>query len=142
MWEKIVKGAAAAAGAVAGFWGGLPVLLQTMAVFMAVDYLTGLICALKGVSGKSENGALSSKAGFEGLLKKGVMVLVVFIAWQLDQAMGTAVLHNAVVCFYVANEGISILENTTLLGVPWPEKLKDALDAIGNGDGGEPPMTA
>ena len=70
------------------------------------------------------------------------MVLVVFIAWQLDQAMGTAVLHNAVVCFYVANEGISILENTTLLGVPWPEKLRDALDAIGNGDGGEPPMTA
>lgn len=63
MWEKIVKGAAAAAGVVAGFWGGLPVLLQTMAVFMAVDYLTGLICALKGVSGKSENGALSSQGG-------------------------------------------------------------------------------
>ena len=142
MWDIIVKTAAAAAGAVAGYLGGLPVLVQVMAIMMAIDYVTGLICAWKGVSAKSEDGTLSSKAGFEGLLRKGIMILIVYLAWHLDRAIGSAILHNAVVCFYLANEGISILENTTLLGVPWPEKLRDALSAIGKGDGGEPPAMA
>lgn len=132
MWDKMVKGTAAGVGALAGLWGGLPVLTQTMALFMAADYITGLICAAKGLSRKSESGTLSSKAGFEGLLKKGVMLLVVLIAYQLDQALGSAVLHNAVVCFYIANEGISIMENSALLGVPWPDKLQDALEMIGS----------
>ena len=131
MWDRMTKGMAACAGAVMGLWCALPAGVQTLAAFMAADYATGLVCAWRGVSHKSESGTLSSKAGFDGLLRKGMMALVVLIAWQLDRAMNANALHNAAVCFYIANEGISILENTALLGVPWPKRLRDALDVLG-----------
>ena len=137
MWDRVTKGVAACAGAAIGLWCALPAAVQTLAVFMAADYATGLICAWRGVSQKSERGTLSSKAGFDGLLRKGMMALVVLIAWQLDRALSSNALHNAAVCFYIANEGISILENTALLGVPWPKRLREALDVIGERGEGE-----
>lgn len=130
IWSKIVKLLAAGAGAVLSWWTGLGVMPQTLAVFMAVDYATGLMCAWRGVSPKTDSGTVSSKAGFDGLLKKACIVLVVLIAVQLDAAIGTQAMAAATMGFYIANEGISILENTALLGVPWPEGLKKALETL------------
>ena len=130
IWDKIVKVAAAGAGVVLSWWTGLGVMPQTLAVFMAVDYATGLMCAWRGVSPKTDSGTVSSKAGFDGLLKKACIVLVVLIAVQLDAAIGTQAMAAATMGFYIANEGISILENTALLGVPWPEGLKMALETL------------
>ena len=130
IWDKVIKLAAAGVGAVLSWWTGLGVMPQTLAVFMAVDYATGLMCAWRGVSPKTDSGTVSSKAGFDGLLKKACIVLVVLIAVQLDAAIGTQAMAAATMGFYIANEGISILENTALLGVPWPEGLKKALEAM------------
>ena len=130
IWDKVIKLAAAGVGAVLSWWTGLGVMPQTLAVFMLVDYATGLMCAWRGVSPKTQSGTVSSKAGFDGLLKKACIVLVVLIAVQLDAAIGTQAVAAATMGFYIANEGISILENTALLGVPWPEGLKKALEAM------------
>lgn len=131
IWDKLVKLGAAGIGALLSWWTGLGVMPQTLAVFMAVDYATGLMCAWRGVSNKTQSGTISSKAGFDGLLRKACIVLVVLIASQLDAAMQMQVMAAATMGFYIANEGISILENTALLGVPWPEALKKALEAMG-----------
>ena len=80
IWDKIVKAAAAGVGAVLSWWAGLGVMPQTLAVFMLADYATGLMCAWRGVSPKTQSGTVSSKAGFDGLLKKACIVLVVLIA--------------------------------------------------------------
>ena len=130
IWDNVIKLAAAGVGAVLSWWTGLGVMPQTLAVFMLVDYATGLMCAWRGVSPKTQSGTVSSKAGFDGLLKKACIVLVVLIAVQLDAAIGTQAMAAATMGFYIANEGISILENTALLGVPWPEGLKKALEAM------------
>lgn len=131
LWTRWIRAAAAVAGAMLSWWRGLGVMPQTLAIFMAADYATGLLCAWRGVSNKTSSGTISSKAGFDGLLRKACIVLVVLIASQLDAAMQTQVMAAATMGFYIANEGISILENTALLGVPWPGKLKAALEALG-----------
>ena len=126
VWEKAVKAAAALGGAVAGLLGGWDVLLRVLIILMAVDYLSGLIVAILGKSPKTEYGGLCSKVGFAGLARKGLILLVVLTGTLLDEAMGA----NAFMCrdaacwFYIANEGISILENVGLAGAPYPEKLK------------------
>lgn len=130
MWDKVIKGVFAAAGAVVSFWHGLGIMPQTLAIVMVADYVTGLMCAWKGVSPKTQTGHVSSKAGFDGLLKKAAIILVVFVATWIDQAIGTQALAAATMCFYIANEGVSILENTSLLGVPYPQMLKDALETL------------
>lgn len=134
IWNKLVKLGAAGIGALLSWWTGLGAMPQTLAIFMAADYATGLMCAWRGVSPKTQSGTISSKAGFDGLLRKACIVLVVLIASQLDAAMQTQVMAAATMGFYIANEGISILENTALLGVPWPESLKKALEAMGKKD--------
>ena len=130
IWDKSVKLCAAGAGALLSWWTGLGAMPQTLAVFMAADYATGLLCAWRGVSPKTQSGTISSKAGFDGLLRKACIVLVVLIASQLDAATGTQAMAAATMGFYIANEGISILENTALLGVPWPQGMKSALEAL------------
>lgn len=130
MWDKIVKFLALLGGACVGALGGWDGVLQVLLALMAVDYATGWAVALRGRSGKSDTGGLDSKAGWVGLLKKGVMLLVVLVAAQLDKAMGTAVFRDAACFFYMANEGLSVLENTALLGVPYPQRLKDLLTQV------------
>ena len=130
MWDKIVKTMAAAAGAVVGWWAGLGVMPQVLAVVMVIDYITGLMCACKGVSTKTQSGHISSKAGFDGLIKKAEIILVVLLAVQIDTAIGTNAIAAAAMCFYIANEGVSILENTALLGVPYPAALMNALETM------------
>lgn len=127
IWKGIIKGMAACGGAIAGAMGGWDSTLRVLLVMMVVDYLSGLMVAVMGRSNKTEYGGLSSKVGFVGLAKKGLMLMVVLVATMLDEAMGMAVCRDAACWFYIANEGLSILENMSLAGVPFPEKIKELL---------------
>lgn len=105
------------------YLGGWDMLLKVLIIFIVVDYLTGVICAI--VDKK-----LSSAVGFKGIAKKMFILALVGLAFYLDKAIGTEILRNLVIMFYVANEGISVLENSTKLGVPYPKKLKDILEQL------------
>jgi toxin secretion/phage lysis holin len=121
---------------VANLFGGWDMALQTLIMFMAVDYITGLMVA--GVfkkSPKTANGALESKAGWKGLCRKGMTLLIVLVAAQIDNMTGANIIRNAVIIGYVSNEALSILENAGLMGLPIPEKLKNAISVLkGKGD--------
>ena len=131
-WDKIVKWAAGAAGAVAGLFGEWNTTLTILVVMMAVDYISGWIVAWCGRSPKTETGGLSSKIGFIGIAKKGLMLLIVLVATLLDRAIGndTMVFQTSLTFYYIANEGLSILENAALMGVRFPEKIKRALEMM------------
>lgn len=116
---------------IASLLGGWDAVLITLVIFMAIDYVTGLMVA--GVfqkSTKSENGALESRAGFKGLCRKGMILLIVLIATRLDIMAGSNFLRNAVVIGYVANEAISIIENAGLMGIPIHPALRKGIDAL------------
>jgi len=131
-WDKLMKVGMAMGGAVAGAFGGWSVQLSVLVYFMLADYLTGMAVAWMGKSTKSDTGGPSSKIGFQGILKKLLMLGLVFVAAQIDVAMGggASVCRDAAVWFYLANEGLSILENLTLAGVPFPERIKALLGHI------------
>ena len=98
---------------------------------MALDYAAGLIVA--GVfhkSQKTENGALESKAGFKGLCRKGMILLVVLIASRLDLTLGSTFVKDSVVIGFIVNETISLLENAGLMGVEYPAALRNALELL------------
>jgi len=116
---------------VSSIFGGWDAGLTTLVIFMVIDYLTGLIVA--GVfhkSGKTENGALSSKAGLQGIAKKIMMLLMVLVAVRLDILTGTDYIRDAVIIALCGNELISIIENAGLMGVPIPQKLKEAIEVL------------
>lgn len=131
-WDKIVKAVAAICGAVAGVFGGFDTMLMVLVACMVIDYVTGLIVAAMGRSQKTQTGHLDSKVGFVGIGKKALILLVVLMAALLDRAMGNdaAIFHAMVIWFYVANEGLSILENLSLAGVPFPESIRNALEQL------------
>ena len=134
----MTKAAAAAVGAVAGWFGKWDITLTILAAGMAVDYVSGLVVAACGRSPKTEAGGLSSKAGFVGLARKGFIMLLVLLAALLDRAVGAArVFQTAAAMYYIANEGLSVLENAALLDVPFPAKLRAALEEIKVGSGRE-----
>lgn len=122
-------------GAVGGFiamaFGGWSEALITLIIFMSVDYITGL--AVAGIfkkSKKSENGALESRAGFKGLCRKGVALMIVLVAVRLDIIMHTTYIKDAVIIAFVANESISIIENAGLMGIPIPSVIAKAIDVL------------
>ena len=124
-------------GAVGGFvamvFGGWSDALITLIVFMALDYVTGLIVAgIFKKSKKSENGALESRAGFKGLCRKGVALMIVLVAVRLDIIMHTTYIKDAVIIAFVANESISIIENAGLMGIPVPGIIARAIDVLRN----------
>lgn len=131
-WDRAIRLLAAAGGAIAGALGGWDTMLQVLAVMMVLDYVTGLVVAYLGRSAKSANGRLDSKAGFAGLARKGLMLLVVLMCAALDRILPTdaAVFRSMMIWFYVANEGLSILENLALAGVPFPASVKKALEQV------------
>lgn len=142
-WDKIVKALAAVAGAVAGLFGEWNTMLTILVVMMTVDYVSGWIVAWCGKSPKTEGGGLSSKVGFIGLARKGFIMLLVLVATLLDRAIGDgSVFQSSLVLYYIANEGLSVLENAALLGVPFPEKMRRALETLREKEGerrSEPP---
>lgn len=111
-------------GMVATILGGWTLALQLLVMLIIIDYITGLMV---GFIEKS----LSSRTGFRGLFKKLVILMMVCIAAKFDSTLNTTFLRDVVVFFYVSNEGISVLENTAKLGVPYPPLLKEALIQIG-----------
>ena len=116
---------------IASFFGGFDAALITLLIFMGVDYATGLIVA--GVfhkSEKTENGALESRAGWKGLCRKGVSLLVVLVACLLDMIMGSNFIRDATVIAFIANETISIMENAGLMGVPIPSVITKAIEVL------------
>ena len=131
-WDKVVKGLAAVGGAIAAAFGGWSMQLSVLVYFMIADYLTGLVVAWMGKSPKSETGGPSSRVGFVGILKKLLMLGLVFVAAQIDIAMGgnAFICRDAAVWFYLANEGLSVLENLTLAGVPFPERIRVLLTKV------------
>lgn len=121
-WNSIQFVFAAVGGWLGYFLGGYDGLLYALVVFMAADYITGIMCA---VADKK----LSSEVGFKGICRKVLILMLVGIANLLDlQVIGTgAVLRTAIIFFYLSNEGVSLLENAAHLGLPIPEKLKAIL---------------
>lgn len=122
---------AAAGSAIANYLGGWDSALKVLVAMMAADYLTGVLVALIWhKSNKTDDGTLSSKAGFKGLCKKSVIILIVWLAVLLDDAMGANYVRTAVMLFFIGNEGVSLLENIGLMGVPYPQFLQKALQAL------------
>lgn len=121
--------------AVAKLFGGWSAALTTLLIFMALDYVTGLIAAgVFKASKKSKNGGLDSHAGWKGLMKKGVTLAIVVVAYRLDLLIGTNYIKNAVIIAFIANELISLTENAGLMGIPIPEKITNAIEVLkGNG---------
>ena len=116
---------------IAGLLGGWDSSLQTLLIFMAIDYITGLIVA--GVfhkSKKTESGALESRAGFKGLIKKGMVLLYVIIGHRLDIEFGLDYCRTGVCIAFMTNELISIVENGGLMGLPIPETITNAIDLL------------
>lgn len=126
--------ATGAAGAfIAELFGGWDSDIVTLVIFMAVDYITGLIvAAVFKRSQKTDTGALSSKVGFVGLCKKGVMMLVVLVAHRLDLLIGTDYIRTATVIGFCCSELVSIIENAGLMGIPLPEVITKAIDILKN----------
>jgi len=123
---KFLQGLAALLGAFLGwFLGPWDGLLYTLVACVAIDYVSGVLCAI-------ESKSLSSAVGFKGLLRKVMIFCLVGLANVLDTYIlgGTAVLRSATMLFFIANEGISILENCLLLGLPAPPKLRAVLIQI------------
>lgn len=131
MRESICAAIGIVGGWIASMLGGWDSALVTLLIFMAVDYVTGLIVA--GVfhkSQKSESGALESRAGWKGLCRKGATLLVVLVAYRLDIVIGSDYIRNAVIIAFIANETISIVENAGLMGVPIPAAITKAIEIL------------
>lgn len=116
--------------------GGWDMTLRVLVGCMAIDYVTGLlVAAVWHKSNKSENGHLESNACFKGLLKKAMILMIVYLGAMLDRATDSNFVRTAVCLFYIGNEGLSILENSVVMGVPYPESIKNVLEVIKrNGD--------
>ena len=125
-------GAVGVAGAaITAALGGWSTALETLIWFMAIDYLTGVIVAgVFHASKKSGSGSLKSVAGFKGLCKKAVILMLVMMGYRIDQLMGATMVKDAVCIGFIANEGLSILENVGLMGITYPEALRKALDIL------------
>ena len=127
----IVSGAAAIGTVVSAALGGWDHGLQTLIMFMAVDYVSGLVVAgIFKQSVKSECGGLSSKCGFKGIMRKGMQLAIVLVAHRIDLVIDVNFVRTAVIIALITNELISIIENAGLMGVPVPEKLKKAVDVL------------
>ena len=134
-WDKILKSLAGIAGAIAGLFGEWSTTLTILVVVMAIDYISGVLVAACGKSPKTEAGGLSSKVGFIGIAKKGFIMLLVLLATMLDKAIGneTMVFQTSLVFYYIANEGLSVLENADRMGVPFPAVVRERLETMREG---------
>ena len=124
-WNTIQLIFTATGGWLGWFLGGCDGLLYALIAFVAIDYITGVMCAVI-------DHRLSSEVGFKGIFKKVLIFLLVGVANILDvQVIGTGcVLRTAVIFFYISNEGVSLLENAAYLGLPIPEKIKTVLEQL------------
>ena len=104
--------------------GGVDIALQSLLIVMVIDYLTGIASAIY-------NKELSSKVGFKGIIKKFSYLLVVALSVVIDNLLGqSGLIRSLVIYFFVANDGLSIIENMAEMNIKLPQKLIDALEQI------------
>ena len=122
VWARLQMAITAVGGWLGYFVGGVDGLMTALLVLMVMDYVTGVMCAVI-------DRELSSSVGFRGIFKKVLILMLVGVAHIVDlHVVGTGeALRSAVICFYLSNEGVSVLENAGHLGLPIPEKLKAIL---------------
>lgn len=124
---------------IASIFGGWDAAIVTLVIFMGIDYLTGMLVA--GVfkrSPKTETGGLESRAGWKGLIRKGVTLLIVAVAARLDLLVGDqSFIRDGVVIAFLVNETLSIVENAGLMGVPIPPVLVKAIEVLKQRSEGE-----
>lgn len=128
IWTLIQIAFSALGGFIGWFLGGNDGFIYALLAFVVIDYITGIMCAIADKE-------LSSEVGFKGICKKVLIFALVGIGNLLDiYILGQAgILRNVVIFFYLSNEGVSILENASHLGLPVPEKLKEILKQLHNG---------
>ena len=110
--------------------GGWDSALITLITFMAVDFITGFVTATMGKSKHSVTGKLNSKAGWVGLAKKFSVVMMVVVAVRIDVLLGTTYIRDATCIGFCVNELLSIVENASLMGIPFPDAIKKAIDVL------------
>ncbi len=131
MKEKVCAIIGTVGGAIATAMGGWNTGLQALVIFMAIDYATGLMVAgIFHSSPKTNGGGLESQAGWKGLCRKFVTLLIVLLANQMDVLLGVQYIRDAVIIGFCANEAISILENAGLMGLPIPKAMKEAIELL------------
>ena len=130
MKENICTAAGVIGGFFAALLGGWDSALITLVLFMAIDFTTGLIAASMGKSKHSESGTLNSTAGWVGLAKKFCILLMVVVGVRIDILIGTNYIRDAVCISFCLNELLSIVENTSLMGIPFPPAFKKAIDVL------------
>lgn len=105
--------------------------MQLLIISMCVDYISGvLVAAIWHKSSKSKDGSLESRAGFKGLVRKGMILALVLVAHYMDMAVHTQYIRDALVIGFSANEILSILENFGLMGIEYPEVMKQAIEVL------------
>lgn len=142
--KHITEFFAALGGAILSFFTGMPPIIWVLVAVMTLDYVTGILCGFMGKSPKTETGGLSSKTAFEGLLKKVLILIVVGLAALVDHAVTVsagiemAAVTGACSLWFVASEGLSIIENAAAMGVPIPQILLKALEIVRSKGQAEP----
>lgn len=113
------------------YFGGWDMLLDTLFMFMVIDYLTGLyVAGVMHKSPKTESGGLSSDKGIKGLMKKVLILVCVAMMYRLDLLFGIDYLRNGTIIAFLFQEGVSIIENLGLCGVAIPDVVKKGLDLL------------
>ena len=131
MKEMISTAVGVVGAAISAAFGGWDGMMVTLVIFLAADYLTGLIVAgLFHKSPKSENGALESRAGWKGLVRKCGTLLCVLIANRVDLVLNVTYFHDMAVIGFITNELISLVENLGLMGVRLPKAFTKAVDIL------------
>ena len=130
MKETVCLVVGAIGGFIASLFGGWDSALATLIIFMAIDFATGMITAAMGRSKHTDTGKLSSKAGWLGLAKKCSILMLIIVAVRLDILLNTNYVRDAVCIGFCANEVLSIIENTSLMGIPYPPALKNAIEIL------------
>ena len=132
MKEYIYSGAVGVIGSiVASLFGGWNGAMTTLIIFMAIDFISGLLVAgVFHASEKSKNGSLESAVGWKGLFRKCMTLACVIVAYRLDLVLGMDYIENAVIIAFCANEVLSITENAGLMGVPFPKVVTDAVNIL------------
>lgn len=124
---------AAVSTVIAVLWGGWSQPMTVLCIMMGLDYLSGVVVALVfKASPKTSSGGMSSEAGLKGLLRKIFLILVVSGAYQIDKAIGTYFLRDAVALAFIANEALSLVENAGLMGIPIPKVLLHGIEVLKN----------
>ena len=135
-WEHLTKGeiiggVGIIGSAIAELYGGWTQGMTTLVILMIIDYIMGILVAgVFGASKKSEDGKLESRAGWKGLVRKGVTLLIVLVATRIDLMLESNFVRDAAVIGFAANELLSIVENAGLMGIPMPAVVINAIEVL------------